>query len=72
MFPIRDDQPSYSTPWVNYFIIGLNTVVFLFELSVQCRGGERSMHWYFSLELCRSTLNGRWRGRLRIPFRRCC
>jgi membrane associated rhomboid family serine protease len=38
MFPIRDDQPSYSTPWVNYFIIGLNTVVFLFELSVQMQG----------------------------------
>jgi membrane associated rhomboid family serine protease len=38
MFPIRDDQPSYSTPWVNYFIIALNTLVFLFELSVQMQG----------------------------------
>src|SRR5437660_2279305 len=38
MFPIRDDQPSYSTPWVNYFIIGLNAVVFLFELSIQMQG----------------------------------
>jgi membrane associated rhomboid family serine protease len=38
MFPIRDDQPSYSTPWVNYFIIGLNTIVFVFELSVQMQG----------------------------------
>jgi membrane associated rhomboid family serine protease len=38
MFPIRDDQPRYSTPWVNYFIIGLNTVVFLFELSIQMQG----------------------------------
>lgn len=38
MFPIRDDQPSYSTPWVNYFIIGLNTLVFLFELSLQMQG----------------------------------
>jgi membrane associated rhomboid family serine protease len=38
MFPIRDDQPRYSTPFVNYFIIGLNTVVFLFELSVQMQG----------------------------------
>src|SRR5437868_11171283 len=38
MFPIRDDQPSYSAPWVNYFIIGLNTLVFLFELSVQMQG----------------------------------
>lgn len=40
MFPIRDDQPRYSTPLVNYFIIGLNTVVFLFELSVQMQGRQ--------------------------------
>ena len=43
MFPIRDDQPRYSTPWVNYFIIGLNTVVFLlFELPVQMQGSRAS------------------------------
>ena len=29
MIPIRDDAPRYSTPYVNYFIIGLNTIVFL-------------------------------------------
>jgi len=29
MIPIRDDAPRYSTPYVNNFIIGLNTVVFL-------------------------------------------
>ena len=40
MFPIRDDQPSFSTPFVNYFIIGLNVVAFLFELSV----GMQSRH----------------------------
>ena len=34
MFPIRDDAPHYSTPWVNYFLITLNSLVFLFELSV--------------------------------------
>jgi membrane associated rhomboid family serine protease len=34
MFPIRDDTPRFSTPYVTYFIIALNTVVFLFELSV--------------------------------------
>jgi len=38
-FPIRDDQPRYSTPWVNYFIIGLNVFVFLFfEVPVQMQG----------------------------------
>ncbi|HXW89883.1 MAG TPA: rhomboid family intramembrane serine protease [Terriglobales bacterium] len=34
MIPIRDDTPRYSTPFVTFFIIALNTVVFLFELSV--------------------------------------
>jgi membrane associated rhomboid family serine protease len=40
MFPIRDDQPSFSTPFVNYFIIGLNIVAFLFQLSI----GVQSRH----------------------------
>jgi membrane associated rhomboid family serine protease len=35
MFPIRDDQPRFSTPFVNYFIIALNVFVFLFEESIQ-------------------------------------
>jgi membrane associated rhomboid family serine protease len=34
MFPIRDDVPRYSTPYVTYFIIALNAVVFLCELSL--------------------------------------
>jgi membrane associated rhomboid family serine protease len=29
MIPIRDDTPRYSTPYVNNFIIALNTVIFL-------------------------------------------
>jgi membrane associated rhomboid family serine protease len=33
MIPIRDDQPRFSTPYVTYFIIALNGLVFLFELS---------------------------------------
>ena len=39
MIPIRDDQPSYSTPFINYFIIGLNVLVYIFfELPVQMQG----------------------------------
>lgn len=38
MIPIRDDTPRYSTPYVTYFIIALNVLVFLFELSVQAQG----------------------------------
>src|ERR1035437_2626204 len=34
MIPLRDDQPIFSTPFVNYFLIVLNVVVFFWELSV--------------------------------------
>jgi membrane associated rhomboid family serine protease len=38
LIPIRDDTPRYSTPYVAYFIIALNVLVFLFELSVEAQG----------------------------------
>jgi membrane associated rhomboid family serine protease len=39
MFPIRDDQPRFSTPYVNYFIIALNVLVYvLFEVPAQFQG----------------------------------
>jgi len=31
MFPIRDDQPRYSTPYINGFLIGLNIFIFLLQ-----------------------------------------
>src|SRR6202142_1298761 len=34
MIPIRDDQPRFSTPYVTYFLSGLNLVIFLFEASL--------------------------------------
>ncbi len=34
MIPLRDDQPSFSTPFINYFLIGLNVLVFFWELTV--------------------------------------
>ncbi len=34
MIPIRDDIPSTTTPWVNYFLIALNTLIFLYELTI--------------------------------------
>ena len=30
MIPIRDDAPRFTTPYINYFLLALNTVVFLF------------------------------------------
>lgn len=34
MIPIRDDQPRFSTPYVTYFLIGLNLLIFFFEASL--------------------------------------
>jgi len=31
MLPLKDDQPRYSTPYVNYFLIGLNVLIYLFQ-----------------------------------------
>jgi rhomboid family protein len=33
MIPLRDDAPRSTTPFVNYFLIALNVLVFLFELA---------------------------------------
>jgi membrane associated rhomboid family serine protease len=37
MLPLRDDQARYSTPWMNYFLIGLNLFIFFFEASLDRR-----------------------------------
>jgi len=31
MLPIKDDQPRYSTPYVNSFLIGLNILIYFFQ-----------------------------------------
>jgi membrane associated rhomboid family serine protease len=37
MIPIRDDTPRFTTPWVNYTIIVLNSLVFLYEATLPPR-----------------------------------
>ncbi len=34
MLPIKDENPSYKKPWVNYSIIAINIIVFFHELSL--------------------------------------
>ncbi len=34
MIPLRDDAPRFSTPYVTYFLIALNSMVFLMELAL--------------------------------------
>ena len=38
MIPIRDETPRYSTPYVTYFLIALNVLVFFFELMAGSSG----------------------------------
>jgi membrane associated rhomboid family serine protease len=40
MLPIRDDQPRYSTPFVTWFLIALNLLIFLLEAALD----ERSLN----------------------------
>ena len=37
MIPISDDAPRSTTPYINYFLIILNTLIFLFEVSLTPR-----------------------------------
>lgn len=40
MLPIRDDQPRYSTPYVNWFLIVLNLLIYLFQATLDARSYE--------------------------------
>lgn len=40
MFPIKDDQPRYSTPFVNTFLIVLNILIFFYQWTLGPRAGD--------------------------------
>jgi membrane associated rhomboid family serine protease len=42
MLPIKDDQPSYSTPFVTWFLIALNLLIYLFQFYLQVTLEPRS------------------------------
>lgn len=46
MFPIRDDQPRYSTPVVTWFLISLNILISFYQWTLGPRGDERFMQIY--------------------------
>jgi len=48
MIPLRDDAPRISTPWVNYAIIGLNVLAFLYELWIQSVYGRQGLDAFTS------------------------
>ncbi len=41
MIPLRDDQHRFSTPFLNYFLIGLNLLIYLFEATLDPRSLQR-------------------------------
>jgi membrane associated rhomboid family serine protease len=51
MIPLRDDQPRFSQPYITYFLIALNVVIFLFEVWVgaQNRGALNSLMFEFGV-----------------------
>ncbi|HEY5960277.1 MAG TPA: rhomboid family intramembrane serine protease [Polyangiaceae bacterium] len=38
MIPLRDENPTQRTPWVNYAIIGLNILVWVWQLASEMAG----------------------------------
>jgi len=42
MIPLKDDAPHISTPYINYFLLALNILVFLFEVAVG-HSGQRDL-----------------------------
>src|ERR1700683_2266794 len=40
MLPLKDDQPSYSTPYINWFLIVLNILIYLFQATLDPRSSE--------------------------------
>ena len=40
MLPLKDDQPSYSTPYITWFLIALNILIFLFQATLDRRSSE--------------------------------
>jgi membrane associated rhomboid family serine protease len=51
MIPLRDDQPTFSTPFINYFLIVLNVLVFFFEglVEVQTPGAIHAFNSVFGV-----------------------
>jgi len=45
MFPLYDDAPRYSTPYINYFLLALNVVIFVFTAAA----GEQAFVNVFGL-----------------------
>ncbi len=46
MFPLMDENPHSTVPYVNYSIIGLNILIFIFEISLPIQSLKLFMYNY--------------------------
>jgi membrane associated rhomboid family serine protease len=46
MLPLKDDQPRYSTPYVTWFLIALNLMIFLFESTLNPQDLRQLIHQF--------------------------
>ena len=44
MIPLKDDAPRIGTPFINYILIVLNIVAFLFEISLNSTGCQQLVY----------------------------
>jgi len=40
MLPLKDDQPRYSTPYITWFLIGLNLLIYFFQATLDRQSSE--------------------------------
>jgi membrane associated rhomboid family serine protease len=40
MLPLKDDQPRYSTPYVTWFLIALNILIYFFQATLDSRNSQ--------------------------------
>ena len=43
MIPLKDDAPRITTPFINYFLLVANVLVFLYQVTLPFTGGERAL-----------------------------
>ncbi len=43
MIPLKDDAPRISTPYINYFLLAANILVFLYQVTLPLVGGHRAL-----------------------------
>lgn len=68
MLPLRDDQPRFSTPYVTYFLIGLNLLIFFFEWALDVSNPEGLKALIFQFGVVPSHLSAFLSGSPKYPL----